>query len=285
MLSQKQITGFQNEILDWYEKNKRDLPWRRPSLKLRNGKTRDPYAILVSEIMLQQTQVSRVIPKFHAWMKKFPTIEKLAKATTRDVLLYWSGLGYNRRALYLKKLAKEVVKNNNGAFSQNEKELMMLPGIGEYTARALLCFAFNKQVAVVDTNIRKVIAVTFFKGKVPEKKTVEEIAGKLLPKDRAYEWNQALMDYSALVVSKDKNSIHLLRQGFEGQAKQSQFKTSSRFYRGQALRVLLLGPETIDSIFEKLENNGITKKAFKIIIHKMEKEGIILIKEGKIEFS
>src|SRR6185312_9779538 len=115
MLSSKQILSFQKEILEWFEKNKRDLPWR---------KSRDPYAILVSEVMLQQTQVSRVIPKYKAWMGKFPTLKSLADASTRDVLLFWSGLGYNRRALYLKRLAQELVKNHKSTFSQDEKELV-----------------------------------------------------------------------------------------------------------------------------------------------------------------
>lgn len=267
-LTKKQIQSFQKEILEWFGKNKRDLPWRRPSLKLRNG-LRDPYNILVSEVMLQQTQVPRVIPKFEAWMKQFPTIGHLAHASTRDVLAAWSGLGYNRRALYLKKLAEEVVKNHNGMFSQDEKELIMLPGIGKYTARAILCFAFDKQIAVVDTNIRKVI-LTQFKEKMLKQvqydKLIQEIADQLLPVGKAYEWNQALMDYASANLKHEKIPI----------PKQSHFKTSNRFYRGQVMKLLLgKDKQTASSLFEKLENNGITKEKFEEILQDMEKDGLI----------
>ena len=151
-LMSSEVKKFQQKILDWYEKNKRDLPWRR---------TRDPYKIWISEIMLQQTQVSRVIPKYEAWLEKFPTVASLAKAKTADVLAMWSGLGYNRRALNLKKTAERVVNEFGGKFPRDEKLLRSLPGIGEYTAGALLCFAFDEQIAVVDTNIRKVILTQF----------------------------------------------------------------------------------------------------------------------------
>ena len=113
MLTPQQIKIFQKEILNWYKKNRRDLPWRHSSLKLRSG-LRDPYKILVSEVMLQQTQVSRVIPKYEEWLKVFPTLEILAKASIRDVLLHWSGLGYNRRALYLQKFARVLVSRHSG---------------------------------------------------------------------------------------------------------------------------------------------------------------------------
>jgi A/G-specific adenine glycosylase len=152
VLSKENILAFQNEILSWYEQNRRDLPWRQ---------TRDPYKILVSEVMLQQTQVNRVIPKFEAWLKAFPAVTDLAKAPTTEVLRLWSGLGYNRRALNLKTTAVVVSETYNGKFPKTEKELLALPGIGIYTARAILCFAFNQQVAVVDTNVKKVILTKF----------------------------------------------------------------------------------------------------------------------------
>lgn len=272
MLTAKQITAFRKEILLWFAKNKRDLPWRH---------SRDPYNILISEVMLQQTQVSRVIPKFDAWMKRFPTVHVLAKASVHDVLSLWSGLGYNRRALYLQKLAMELVKNHKSEFPQDEMQLRKLPGIGEYTARALLCFAFNKQVAVVDTNVKKVIAVTFFKGKVPEQKVLQQIAEQLLPKGKAYEWNQALMDYASAELKKEKIAI----------PKQSTFKDSDRFYRGEIVRVLLKN-KTIS--LAQLENHlqkagkGIQKERLEKIILSLEKNGFIqyekkqLILEGEV---
>ena len=215
-MKQQEIDNFQNEILTWYASHQRDLPWR---------KSRDPYRILVSEIMLQQTQVNRVIPKFTEWFEKFPTVYDLAKAKISEVLVLWSGLGYNRRALNLKKTAEIVLKTYNGTFPQTEKELLALPGIGLYTARALMCFAFDQQVTVIDTNVRKVLLIRL---QVPEK-DISEAAEKILPKGRAYEWNQALMDYSSAMLKEHKITI----------PKQSKFIGSRRYYRGQILKKLL----------------------------------------------
>lgn len=228
-ISQREIVAFQKKILRWFSQNKRDLPWRH---------TRDPYRILVSEIMLQQTQVSRVIPKYESWLEKFPTLEALAKAKTSDVLSVWSGLGYNRRALYLLRLAQTVTSSPLSPRSPllllsplpaSVEALRKLPGIGEYTALAVVCFAFDQQIAMVDTNIRKVIAIAFFNGTPPDTKTTQQIADQLLPKGKAYEWNQALMDYSAAVLSKEKIPI----------PKQSKFSGSTRYYRGQIIKLLL----------------------------------------------
>src|SRR5260221_6037221 len=194
MISKQKITSFQKQILDWYAKNQRDLPWRR---------TRDPYRILISEVMSQQTQLSRLMPKYLAWLEKFPTVHDLAQAKISDVLHSWSGLGYNRRALNLKKTAEIISKQYHGEFPHSEKDLLSLPGIGEYTARAVLCFAFDQQIAVVDTNVRKVILTRF----AVSEKEISEIAGVLLPVGKAYEWNQALMDYAAAVLKKEKIPI------------------------------------------------------------------------------
>lgn len=218
MSLQKQIQALQKEIFDWYRENKRNLPWRQD---------RDPYHILISEVMLQQTQVQRVIPKYHKWLKVFPTLEALSKATTREVLRYWSGLGYNRRALFLKACAEEVVAQKQ--WPRTEHELIKLPGIGKYTASAILCFAFNQQIAVVDTNIKKVILVKLLKKQTASEKKIEEIAKKMLPKGRAYEWNQALMDYASAMLKNHKIVI----------PKQTKFKNSDRYLRGQILKYLI----------------------------------------------
>lgn len=258
------IKAFQKEILEWYSHHQRDLPWRRD---------RDPYNILVSEVMLQQTQVPRVIPKYEEWLKTFPNLESLAVASARDVLLHWSGLGYNRRALYLQKFAKSVVEQFGGAIPQDEKTLRSLPGIGEYTARALLCFAFNRQVAVVDTNIRKVIAVKFFKGTLPEEKMIQEIAQRLLPEGKAYEWNQALMDYAGAMLKAHKIPV----------PKQSKFQDSDRFLRGLILRILLkmYGLEFHELLQEIRKTKSIEEVHLKMILQKLRKEQL-LIKKGKV---
>ncbi len=137
-------------LLAWYGENARDLPWRH---------THDPYAILVSEVMLQQTQVVRVVPRYEEWLARWPTVETLAAATPADVIQAWSGLGYNRRAVNLHRCAQAVVAR--GGFPRQPEELRKLPGIGPYTAAAIACFAFGAQIAAPDTNARRVLERAF----------------------------------------------------------------------------------------------------------------------------
>ena len=224
LMTPKEIAKFQEEILTWYAAHQRALPWREIPFDI-SLQERDAYKILLSETMSQQTQISRVIPKYETWINKFPTVADLANASVAEVLQYWSGLGYNRRALNLKKTATIIVEKYNGKFPRNEKELLALPGIGQYTARALLCFAFDQQVTVIDTNVRKVLLVRL---RVPEK-DIPMVADKILPKGKAYEWNQALMDYAGAMLKEHKISI----------PKQSKFIGSHRYYRGQILKKLL----------------------------------------------
>lgn len=257
------IHAFQEEILTWFSKNKRDLPWRR---------TRDPYNILVSEIMLQQTQVPRVIPKYTCWIEKFPSLIALANAPTRDVLTLWSGLGYNRRALYLQKTAQNILHRFDGQFPQEENVLQTFPGVGKYTSRALLCFAFDKQISVVDTNVKKVICLFFFNRSVPPEKIIDEKAKEILPKARAYEWNQALMDYSASVLSKERIPIK----------KQPAFLGSRRFVRGQIIRTLALQKRLTRS--QILKDTLVQEKVISEILEKLQKEGLIVQERGIISF-
>lgn len=230
-LTSQNIKKFQAKILSWYQKNKRDLPWREipTGISLQDR----AYRILVSEVMSQQTQVARVIPKYIASLIAFPTVHELAKAKTADVLRLWSGLGYNRRALYVQKAAQIIVTTYHGEFPQDEKTLRTLPGIGEYTARAVLCFAFNNQLAVVDTNVKRVILTQFqisnIKYQIPNAQKMQKIADRLLPQGKAAEWNQALMDYSAMVLSSQKVPTQ----------KQSKFIGSNRYYRGKIIKLLL----------------------------------------------
>jgi A/G-specific adenine glycosylase len=158
-------------VLAWYGQNKRDLPWRE---------TRDPYAILVSEVMLQQTQVARVVPRYLAWLERWPTVSDLAAAGPAEVITEWSGLGYNRRAVNLHRCA--VAVTGLGGFPRDPKELRRLPGIGPYTAAAIACFAFGAQVAAPDTNAVRVLGRAFGDTDLAP------------PPGRAYEWNQALFD-------------------------------------------------------------------------------------------
>ncbi|MHA1244983.1 MAG: A/G-specific adenine glycosylase, partial [Candidatus Heimdallarchaeota archaeon] len=145
-INSSKIEAFRKKIFDWWVKNKRELPWRQ---------TEDPYKIMVSEIMLQQTQVSRTIEKYLAFIEKFPTLKALADASPADVLTLWSGLGYNRRALWLQEAAKEIVAI--GEFPKTPDALIKMKGIGPYTSRSILIFAFNQDVATIDTNIRRIL--------------------------------------------------------------------------------------------------------------------------------
>ncbi|MEN9407492.1 MAG: hypothetical protein RLZZ455_708 [Candidatus Parcubacteria bacterium] len=275
---QKNITRFQKKILAWYTKNKRDLPWRNLPFDL-TLQQRDPYKILVSEVMLQQTQVGRVIPKYSAWMEKFPDVTSLATASQRDVLSCWSGLGYNRRALSLQKAAKMLCDEYNGVWPREKELLKKLPGVGEYTARALLTFAFHQQVAVVDTNVRRVILTQFqisnSQFQMLSDNQMQQIADHMLPIGKAYEWNQALMDYAALELKSNKIPLR----------KQSSFKGSRRFYRGKLLKLLLAEKEvTWKKIEESLFSNPTPDDRVMVhtVVSEMEKEGFVRVNKAKI---
>ncbi len=178
--------SFTRKLLAWYKRNARVLPWRE---------TRNPYAILVSEFMLQQTQVSRVLEYFPRFMARFPTIASLAGAGPKAVMEEWDGLGYYARARNLHKLAREVTRRHDGTLPDTAEELRTLPGVGQYTAGAVACFAYEKPVATVDTNVRRVLERAF------ASKDVWKLAEKLVQKngERAWRFNQALMELGALV--------------------------------------------------------------------------------------
>ncbi len=190
---------FQKALVRWFQKASRDLPWR---------KTRDPYGILVSEMMLQQTQVDRVIPKYEAFMKRFPTAAVLATAKQADIVALWQGLGYNRRALYLQKACQVVTNELEGAFPQTIEGLQKLPGIGPYTAGAIASFAFELKTSLVDTNVERVIGRIFLGFRELPQTTQKEfwaLMQTLLPrKDRIWIFNQAIMEFGALVCTASK---------------------------------------------------------------------------------
>ncbi|HLZ63481.1 MAG TPA: A/G-specific adenine glycosylase [Ktedonosporobacter sp.] len=183
-------------LLNWYELEQRDLPWRSTS---------DPYAILVSEMMLQQTQVDRVLPKYQQFLSAFPTLADLAAAPTAEVITVWVPLGYNTRAVRLQSIARQVMTEYDGRIPDTIDELLKLKGIGRYTAGAIACFAYHKQVATVDTNIRRVLHRIFLGLEHPEPKVNDAqmliLAEQVLPPDHAYSWNQALMDLGATICT------------------------------------------------------------------------------------
>ena len=190
------LQRIQRALAEWFRKHSRDLPWRR---------TRDPYHILVSEVMLQQTQVDRVLPKYRAFLERFPTLADLAAATPGDVIRAWAGLGYNRRALNLQRTAKAVLAEYQGRFPETPDELRRLPGIGPYTAGALACFAFERDVAFMDTNIRRVIRRVFAgpdgDGTGSTERELLDLATAAVPAGEGYIWNQAIMELGALVCT------------------------------------------------------------------------------------
>lgn len=261
------ISDFRKIVWAYYKKyGRHDLPWRPPSLKLRKGKENDTlYRVLVSEIMLQQTQVNRVLPIYAEVTRRFPTARTLAAAPLSEVLKAWQGLGYNRRAKMLHSAAKELAKRKITAIS----ELEALPGVGPYTARAIAAFAYNQDVVFVETNIRTAVIHHFFPTKKKVSDTeIEKILIQTLPRGRAREWYSALMDYGA----------HLKRSGVSHNARsttyarQSKFAGSLREARGAILRAStrgivsrarlmdLLGPsrrQQMKTAFEALLEEGL----------------------------
>jgi A/G-specific adenine glycosylase len=186
------MANIRDSLLTWWHQNRRDLPWRH---------TRDPYRILVSEVMLQQTQVDRVIPHYYRWLERFPTVDALADAPTADVIAQWAGLGYNRRAVNLQRTAQAVVERG-GDFPRDVEALRELPGIGPYTAGAIACFAFEQDVPFIDTNMRRVLHRVFLGPEIPEPRAndreITAIAGEILPAGSGWDWNQALIEFGAL---------------------------------------------------------------------------------------
>ena len=186
------VRAFQRRLLAWYARHGRDLPWRR---------TRDPYRVLVSEIMLQQTQVDRVVPKYHQFLERYPTLEDLASARARDVRRLWYPLGYNIRPVRLHQIARETVARYGGRLPDTAGGLRNLPGIGRYTAGAVLSFAYGQDAAILDTNVRRVLSRVFIgprrARRLRGEKAYWDLAEALVPPGRAYDFNQALMDFGA----------------------------------------------------------------------------------------
>ena len=225
------IADFQQMILEWGRDNRRDMPWRD---------TRDPYKILVSEVMLQQTQVSRVLPKYEKFLREFPTPEALASSSQATLLRTWQGLGYWNRALRLRDAVRMVVNEFGGMFPQDPATLKTLPGVGPYTAGAVACFAFGSAEPFLDTNIRRVYLFFFFPGEddVPDSR-IMEIARQAVWTEDPREWSYALFDYGATELGDkriNRRSRHYSRQ--------SAFEGSFRSFRTQALRHVLAQENT-----------------------------------------
>lgn len=193
-LNPQTIADLRGQLLEWYAANRRDLPWRR---------TCDPYAIWISEIMLQQTRVAAVVDRFHAFLAHFPTVESLAHAPEKDVLALWSGLGYYRRARMLHKAAQVVASGHQASLPATAAELLELPGIGPYTAAAIASIAYGEPVPVVDGNVERVLCRLMKwsaeSSAIVHKLKVERLAGRLLDPGRPGDFNQAVMELGATV--------------------------------------------------------------------------------------
>ena len=241
------LARIRDGLLGWFNEHARDLPWRR---------TRDPYAILVSEVMLQQTQVDRVLPYYTRFLERFPTAEDLAAAATSDVIRIWSGLGYNRRAVNLQRAARAVVDELGGSFPDDPADLKKLPGIGAYTAGAIAAFAHERDVAFLDTNMRRVISRVIFGSESARESDALEAATALVPPGQGWTWNQALIEFGALQCTARRPACIIcplrdecaayptmqvalhLKSSRTRQVRAEPFESTTRFYRGRIVEAL-----------------------------------------------
>lgn len=252
-VSHKNIVSLQKRILTWYEDNARQLPWRE---------TTNPYNIWVSEIMLQQTQVERVIPKYFNFLKSFPTIKNLAQADKKELLLHRSWLGFNSRALNMQKTAQIVTSEYGERMPNDLATLKSFPWIGPYTAGAICAFAYNMEIPVVDINIKRVLIHSLGLAKDIGSKELETLAVACIPAGKSREWHNALMDYGSAVLTSKKTGIR--------STPQSKFAGSQRQVRGNLLKYLTkhgemsleeakkqFSHEKFDEIVKKMINEGI----------------------------
>lgn len=240
------MTDRTSALLDWYRAQRRDFPWRR---------TRDPWAILVVEVMSQQTQIGRVEGYWERWMERFPTAADCADAPPEEVLRLWSGLGYNSRAIRLQSAAAQVAEHG---WPESAEGLRDLPGVGPYTASAVACQAFGEQVPTIDTNLRRVISRWI--GSPLAGRDLEEAALDLLPVGLAEDWNQALMDLGAGPCAKTPDCaicpVEVWCEDptvYSPPPTQGRFEGSSREARGAVLRAVLERPGSVDELAERTD--------------------------------
>ncbi len=245
-------------VVAWFADNKRELPWRDPEVTA--------WGILVSEFMLQQTQVDRVAPKWLTWMQRWPTADALSRAPLGDVLRAWQGLGYPRRAMRLHATAQRIVSEFAGTVPSTQAELLSLPGVGHYTAAAIAAFAFHQPTVVLDTNIRRVIARAWSAQAMPSAhltKSEESFAAQLVPQRDGAQWSAAVMELGALICTARnplcsqcplQNSCAWLVAGQPDNApvrrKQPTFAGSDRQARGVLLRTVSEAPLASESAIE-----------------------------------
>ena len=267
-LSPREIADFQELIYGYYREHARDLPWRR---------TDDPYRILISEVMLQQTQVERVREKYEEFIYVFPTFSALADSSLTDVLTLWQGLGYNRRAFSLLKSARIVTSVYGGVIPGTVDELSRLPGVGKATAAAVLVFAFGIPLAFIETNIRRVFIDCFFReGERVSDRSIIPLVEETLHRADPRNWYYALMDYGAMMGKRpsgpnpNRKSLHYHRQ--------TPFGGSDRKIRGEILRMLLSEPRLPASVISL--RAGVDPERIVSILESLEKDGMVREEEG-----
>jgi A/G-specific adenine glycosylase len=244
----------------------RDMPWRVNT---------EPYFVLVSEIMLQQTQVDRVIPKFHQFMMAFPTIQALATAPLGDVLKVWSGLGYNRRAKFLHEAAKKIINEFNGSIPETFDTLVQLPGVGPNTAGAILAYSFNKPAIFIETNVRTVYFFHLFpdNSSISDKELKEKVA-ETIDTEHPREWYWALMDYGAFLKNEGAGQIDRSKH----YKKQAPLKGSLREVRGLILKSLAGGDLTQNELADSMPHDDRFERA----LADLESEKLIARTDGRL---
>lgn len=300
-ISSRTANAVNATLLEWYGLHGRELPWRA---------TREPYHILMSEIMLQQTQVERVVPAYHRFLSAFPTIQDLAAASRMEVIQAWQGLGYYRRAVRLHNLSKIVVIEMDGEIPHSYDELIKLPGIGQYTAAAVACFAFNQQIPTIDVNVSRVLHRVHGKPRTSNSSSPNRafyhLAKQSLPQGYAIQWNQALMDVGAIFcknqapscdscpLSKTCSNASVISQSLSSKKKppkapaieqfHTPFKGSTRYFRGNIIRILSLldarekiaPEELLDAInVEVNTDHKLDWRKFLDLLRTMAEEGLI----------
>jgi A/G-specific adenine glycosylase len=265
------VAHFRQTIYKHYDDHGRTMPWRA---------NRDPYHILVSEIMLQQTQVARVAPKYEQFISTFPDFFSLAQAPLRDILTVWQGLGYNRRAIALQKIGQRVVAEYGGKLPDSVEKLRTFPGVGPATAGAICAFAFNQPTVFIETNIRRVFIHFFFPNKNGVKdKEILPLVERTLDTRSPRTWYHALMDYGAVLKvilgNPNRRSAHHTRQApFEG---------SIRQIRGLILRTLIKHPSVVEG--ELLRAVGKSPKRVQPIITQLIEEGFLVRAGNRLKIS
>jgi A/G-specific adenine glycosylase len=295
-LSEERVDRIRNGLLTWFAAHARDLPWRQ---------TRDPYAILVSEVMLQQTQVDRVLPYYERFLERFPTVRALAEAPTAEVIRIWAGLGYNRRAVNLQRAARSVIDDYDGVFPSSPDALRKLPGVGAYTAGAIAAFAFEQDVAFLDTNMRRVVGRLAFGSDETAETAVAAVARELVPAGQGWVWNQALIEFGALQCTARRPACIIcplsevcaayptMQSAIAAKRVKSRsitpekFESTSRYYRGRVVELLRQLPAEDEEGFELTQLGAQVREGFapgdlpwlRNLVEGLQRDGLVVIAE------